>query len=89
MIETAEFRVITDNVRLFDETILPQGIYRGAMEWMEVFPAGHRKVSPARAIITIDRRFLEGLGAKIAPNLESVDFDLLKYVKSGDIEIVH
>jgi hypothetical protein len=42
-----------------------------------------------RAMVHVERGLLEELGEKIVPNLESVDFDLINYVKSGDVKIVN
>jgi hypothetical protein len=89
MIEPAIFEVETDNVIVFDKTVLPQGSYMGAVEWIEIPLHGYEKRQMARAMVQVDRKVLENLGEKISPNLLAVDFDLLKYVKSGDVRIVN
>jgi hypothetical protein len=89
MIEAATFEIATDNVIIFGKTTLPQGIYHGAIEWWEIGLGGHVKRQMARAMVNIDRAFLERLGEKIVSNLISVDFDLIKYVKSGDVRILN
>jgi hypothetical protein len=89
MIQDARFEVVTDDVLLFGKTALPKGIYDGAAEWWEIRLGIGVKRQMARALINLDRSFLEQLGEKITPNLTRVDFDLIKYVKSGDIRVVN
>lgn len=89
MIQDATFEVLTDNVMLFSHTRLPKGRYEGAAEWWEIALGMGTKRQMARAMINLDRSFLERLGqTQIAPNLRSVDFDLISYVKSGDVRVV-
>lgn len=89
MIEPAAFEVATDKVQVFGRTALPKGHYAGAVEWMEIKLHGHTKRQMIRAMVHVERGLLEELGEKIVPNLESVDFDLINYVKSGDVKIVN
>ncbi len=89
MIKSAIFNIESDNVIVFGRTPLPQGSYAGTVEWMEIALHGHVQRKMARAMVQVDRAVLEGLGEKISPNLLAVDFDLLNYVKSGDVKIVN
>jgi hypothetical protein len=89
MIEPAAFEVVTDKVQVFGRTALPKGHYAGAVEWMEIKLHGHTKRQMTRVMVQVDRGLLEQLGENIVPSLQSVDFDLINYVKSGDVKIVN
>jgi hypothetical protein len=89
MIQSARFEIVSDDVLLFGKIPLPKGIYDGAAEWWEIRLGMGVKRQMARAMINLDKSFLEQLGQKITPNLMSVDFDLIEYVKSGDVRIVN
>jgi hypothetical protein len=89
MIQDARFEVVSDAVLLFGKTPLPKGVYDGAAEWWEIRLGMGVKRQMARAMINLDRSFLESLGEKITPNLTNVDFDLIEYVKSGDVRILN
>jgi len=89
MIREVNLRVVSDNVRVFDgEIALPQDIYVGAIEYYVIRPEGVELTVPASALIRVDRAVLEGLGAKIVPNLQAIDFGVLAYIESGDIRVV-
>jgi hypothetical protein len=78
---------VTGNVTVFGEFLLPRGTYPGAIESYVIRPDGREQRVPASALICVDRRVLEGLGAEIVPNRETVDFAVLSYIESGDIRI--
>lgn len=89
MIDRAVYRVVSDSVLLFNEVPLPRGDYAGALEWLSIQWRGTETRLPVRAMISIDREFFEERGVPIVEHLKRVDFDLFRYLESGDLQLVN
>jgi hypothetical protein len=89
MIEEVQLEIISEKVQLFGgELALPKGAtFPGGIEYYVIRPDGIEQHIPANALIRIDRSLLESRGATVVPNLSAVDFGVLEYIQSGDIQV--